>query len=407
MSYHPSDTGALHVSDWFCPETLDEGYEPSYLPSAAEQKIIDEIDKAGMREHLKRRRQEVEERERKRIRPTPHEEEGNTGPPPDVAPVPPVLKRSKNGPRGRFWCFTLNNPTFTDQEHWVTYTETAPDIRFLTYGKETGASNTFHFQGYIEMNKTVSLAHLKASHGPRYHWELRKGTGEEAMRYCWKEDSEPYIWGTPSKGKGERTDLSVVQDDMDGGMSMREIATNHFGTFLRYNRGLAQYMSLTRQAKRRAPPKIQWLWGESGAGKSVTMTEIVEEMPVDDVYYVSTSPTGTWWGGYNGQSVVVMDDFRASWFPHNMILRLFDCVPMSVPYHGGYSLLQAERWIVTTNNPPHMVYKEDPAGALIRRVHDFATVYELRKNGYIECVGEPSVDASKTEMLCLIGKLVC
>lgn len=372
MSYDPRDVGyppQLGMSDYFC-------------------MTQDEMDGEQVR-------QERELLARTADSTTNHEVEGNTEPP----PCGPTLTRTTRGLRGRFWCWTLNNPTVAETELLSMRCENNDNIRYLTYGREIGEEGTPHYQGYIEYKDTVTLAHLKARFGPRFHWEPRKGTAQQANMYCWKEDCEPYIYGKISKGQGARSDLESVQADCDSGMSLKDIATNHFGTFLRYNRGIAQYLSMTRSLKRRGPPKIQWLWGESGAGKSRLMTEVIEEEPVDEVYFLSTSPTGTWWGGYNGQKIVVMDDFRASWFPHNTILRLLDSVPMSVPFHGGSAPLEAERWIITTNLPPHLVYKEDPAGALVRRVHDFATVYHLVVGKDPVCVGEPNVESSKTELL--------
>lgn len=344
---------------------------------------------------------------------TPHEVEGNTIPQPcvgsldtqrgiaddfrlEVTPFQPdeawcepvcppaPLKRAKNGIRGRFWCFTLNNPTQQDSWRLHNIGPQRDDIRFLVIGRETGESGTEHFQGYIEMIKTVSMVAMKLILGVRVHLEPRRGTAEQARDYCCKDDSEPYVFGTLSV-KGARNDLAAVQEALDGGASMKDVATNHFGAFLRYPRGLAQYMSLTRTRKQRVPPRILWLWGPTGSGKSTSARRYLSRFEVDDVFSVSTSPTGTWWNGYNTQNVVYLDDMRGSWFPHHFALRLFDCVTMTVPYHGGASELVAETYVVTTNDPPHMLYKEDPHGALLRRIHDFATVMEISQTS----VGDP------------------
>ncbi len=185
--------------------------------------------------------------------------------------------------------------------------------------------------------------------------------------------------------QGARSDLISLQADLDQGMNMRDVAVNHFGLFLRSANYIRQYQSLVGGVEK-PTPKIVWLWGASGVGKSRCLPDLISVMLAGDgattVYELSaTGNTGTWWSGYDAQRVVVMDDIRSEAMRHSMWLRIFDCRPITVPVYGGAAPLVAEWFFVTTNDPPHMFFLSgDGSGAFIRRIHDFATVYQCKRD---------------------------
>lgn len=172
-------------------------------------------------------------------------------------------------------------------------------------------------------------------------------------------------------------------------MDMREVAVTHFGLFLRHANSIRQYRSLVSSVERPVP-RILWLWGPTGAGKSRCLSGLItarcaissDVTNTPTVYYVSpTSNTGTWWTGYYGQRVVVMDDIRSVAFRHEMWLQLFDQLPMTVPIYGNAVPMTSSWFILTTNDPPHMFFLSgDGSGAFLRRVKDFAWIYWVRKS---------------------------
>lgn len=112
------------------------------------------------------------------------------------------LKLSEKKPRAsaaKHWCFTLNN--YTEDE----YNNLAPMFLLLNcryiYGKEVGESGTKHLQGFIESDKKFRpmeslgrLARSALTTGCRLtsiHWEAMRGTREQAIKYCMKEDRNP------------------------------------------------------------------------------------------------------------------------------------------------------------------------------------------------------------------------
>lgn len=60
------------------------------------------------------------------------------------------------------------------------------------FAKEVGEGGTPHLQGCVSFKKKLRP---KSSFPPRTHWEKMRGSWEEAVAYCQKEDGEKYYGG--------------------------------------------------------------------------------------------------------------------------------------------------------------------------------------------------------------------
>ncbi len=93
--------------------------------------------------------------------------------------------------QGKNWCFTLNNFTMEQKEQMVLKFETLASRYY--FAEEIGESGTPHFQGTVEFKR--KLRPVTAIGIPSIHWERRKGSWDEAVNYCMKEDGEKYYGG--------------------------------------------------------------------------------------------------------------------------------------------------------------------------------------------------------------------
>lgn len=93
------------------------------------------------------------------------------------------------------WCFTINNPTDYDVKKISDFYD---DIGFLIYGRETGENGTSHLQGYVQFKKKRRITFIKKVF-LRAHLEIAKGNAEQNIKYCSKQDKEPFQYGTPKK----------------------------------------------------------------------------------------------------------------------------------------------------------------------------------------------------------------
>lgn len=159
--------------------------------------------------------------------PTCSKEGGNT--------ITPSSSKPKINPAVR-WSFTLNN--YTDDEFSSICSTVESKCRFAIIGKEIGDKGTPHLQGYIEFTKKSRP--ITVFNNKRIHFEKSKGSKEDNITYCSKEDQKPYRF--PAKYS-----VNITQND--------------FFTWEKF-----VYNELIKEPNDR---DILWLWEQTGcAGKT-------------------------------------------------------------------------------------------------------------------------------------------
>lgn len=261
--------------------------------------------------------------------------------------------------QSRFWLFTLNNP---DGLYDSDLAEGIADgwLRYYIFQEEQGGEGTDHLQGYVEFRIQQRLSFVRRII-PAAHWERRRGSQAEAIDYCSKVDtriSGPYSGGQPSRGQGSRTDLQELKTELDRGTSLREVSDMYFGNFLRYSRGIREYMLLHR-SRRDWKTVVVLYYGPTNTGKSSTCRALYP-----DAYW---KPRGNWWDGYDGHEVVIIDEYYG-WLPFDTLLRLTDRYPMLVETKGGTVEFLARKIVITTNSRPDRWYQRGNFAALARRI---------------------------------------
>ena len=268
-------------------------------------------------------------------------------------------------PRGKYWCFTLNNPTPDEIESLSTAVRDQEDLLYLTYGRETGSEGTPHLQGYLELAAKLRLGGVRKLRGlGRGHFELRRGTQEQAIAYCHKADQDPFEDGVRFSSKqGNRVDLESLKALIDSGATESELADAHFGSYIRYGRGIERYRQLRAPRVARAVD-VYVLWGAPGTGK----TRFVFER--EPLLWISSDPTLQWFDGYQGEPAALIDDFTGSIATTPaFLLRLLDRYPTKVPIKGGFVQWVPERIYITSNQPPPFGMENTiNVEALLRRI---------------------------------------
>jgi len=278
--------------------------------------------------------------------------------------------------RGKYWCFTTNNPSTEDLPPNVW-----PDVQFVIWQHECGnEEETEHLQGYVCFTKTKQLSWIKSNCCDRSHWEGRLGTHSEAKDYCSKDDTRmcdppgsivkydygPWTHGSDegiAEGQGSRVDWDQAKADLDEGKSMTYISENHFPLFIRSGRGLRDYQKLHARMR-------DWIttvtvyWGEPGVGKSRRA-----RFEAGPTAFWLPQPQGSdvWWDGYAGQEVVVIDEFYG-WMKRVAMQRLCDSTPEWVPIKGDMVPFLAKRIIITSNSPPSQWWPNVGLGPMLRRL---------------------------------------
>lgn len=148
---------------------------------------------------------------------------------------------------------------------------------------------------------------------------------------------------------------------------MAAFADSHFGTFLRYERGIKSYMSL----KFKPPIKNSRtfvFFGRPGCGKTFHAIKC----GAGDFYPKNPGP---WWDNYTDQGTLIMDDFRGGWMPFHDLLHICDPIdgmPLLLGTKGSHVYAQWNTVILTTNYLPDSWYSKEKYAvnieAFIRRV---------------------------------------
>ncbi len=264
----------------------------------------------------------------------------------------------------KYWMFTINNPA--DDRLPMKW-----DSTYIVYQKEKGKDGTVHLQGYVEFNARKRLSALKKV-SKRAHWEIRRGTQEEAINYCKKDDTRigMIIWEKGEKavikGQGQRSDIKELKRRLDEGATEKELSDEMFGTWSRNFRAIERYKRLRVENSRSWPTYTTVYWGEPGVGKS----RRAQYEAGENAFWLPkpNGPNGqVWFDGYDNQETVVIDEFYG-WISRDMLCRLCDRYPLLVQTKGGAVNFLAKKIIITSNAHPDDWYKKIGLGAMQRRL---------------------------------------
>ncbi len=276
--------------------------------------------------------------------------------------------------RYRNVCFTWNNP-----EGLLEFDE--EKMEYLVYQEEVGDSGTYHFQGYCEFKKQISLGPAKELlGGARVHLEGRRGSQDQAIAYSKKEDTRidgPYEFGTP-RSQGKRVDLEGFKDAVMSGKRKRDLLDDHFQIIARYPKFYEQ-LTMMNRPRRSTDLVVTLLYGDTGLGKT---RSVIDRYGEDPDFYVAPLNNGTmWYDTFDGHTKVLLDDFggASSHISLCSLLRLLDRYPVLVPTKGSHTWWLPNEVFVTTNLLPKLWYKWENRGeqykALARRFHKVLLYY--------------------------------
>lgn len=267
----------------------------------------------------------------------------------------------------RRYCFTLNNPT-DDELRVLGGLVSGELLRYCIWGREVGASGTPHLQGYVEYTRPIRPRQCKTVLGSdRVHVEAARGSAEQNIAYCSKEDHSPFICGEPSRGQGSRNDLEEVAVAIANGASAGDLAREYFGSFVKYHRGFQMAIDL-RVVDRTWRTQVVYRYGPTGSGKSRSVGEEGVRLSGGKVAWIS-DPSLKWFDGWDPAcKVAIIDDFRGQ-VDIGVLLRLFDRYPYQVQIKGGW-LKWTPRIVYITSNFPltHFYGNEAQWDALKRRI---------------------------------------
>lgn len=235
------------------------------------------------------------------------------------------------------------------------------DCNLVVFGEEACPSTgRKHLQGHVSFKRAYRLTALKKLSNA--HWEIAKC---EDFNYELK--GENIFIKDNRKKKGTRTDLERVADMVADGASVREIAKQYPGQYIRYGQGIHRYMGAVIEPRDGTQaPEVTVIYGSTGTGKSKTARQLFQGKN----YWLWTPSRGKWFDGYTGQDFAIFEEFRGQISLGEMltILDRYEC-PREIK--GGMTEFRALNIIITSPKHPKEWYKcisNDKIDQLLRRI---------------------------------------
>lgn len=265
--------------------------------------------------------------------------------------------------RSKYWCFTLNNYTNEEVDQLK-----AIDCQYLVFGYEVAPeTHTPHLQGFICMTNRKTMVTMKKLLNDRYHFEMKRGTIQEASEYC-KKDGNFFEKGSMPEEQGTNGGQANKRRWEEARQAAKEGNFDAIPTdlWIKYRRSFKDeyHETVTKQTIEIRDPDLKnhfiWIWGPTGTGKSHMARALASSISDEPPYLKGLNK---WWNGYKGQKVVIIEEaspeackYLASYFK-----QWCDKWPFAAEVKGGSfdNGIRPDYIIVTSNYPIDQCFPEE------------------------------------------------
>lgn len=254
--------------------------------------------------------------------------------------------------RQRDWLFTKFFKNDTSPEDVWRHLSDIPGVKYLTGQIEKcPETGRLHFQGFVQFEKQLRLKTIKNKIEAlsNAHLEPRKGTPEQAIEYCTKEETR--IAGPWEKGKvsiaGQRTDIETIVNLLTSGKTPYQVAITMPETSARYFKFMDWItLGLRNETEYQGPREVIVFQGPPGCGKS----RLVREREGREHLYNLFSKSPLWFDGYQREHVLLIDEFNGE-IPVEKMNELTDRkeYDIRVPVKGHSVLARWNKVYICTN----------------------------------------------------------
>jgi hypothetical protein len=231
-------------------------------------------------------------------------------------------------------------------------------------------TGTPHIQGYVRLNDAVKKGRFRKIIGPNAKGEnqfwMKKADADWTANAKYTSKDECVVWHKvpPLGHQGARTDLSNFREAVKRGADDAELFEQHLPILAKYPRleGRLKQSFLKRSTREFRDVQVIVHWGAAGTGKT--------RKPYEEGAYLFDDYENGWWDGYEGESVICLDEFYGG-IKFNSLLRLLDGYQCRLKVKGGFTYAQWSKIYITSNVDPSSWYPnivDERKQALARRI---------------------------------------
>lgn len=185
---------------------------------------------------------------------------------------------------------------------------------------------------------------------------------QAVMQYCVKEGD--YIWwGADPKERSEargKKRKMLLASLVSGDVSLESAVLTDASLILNYDklsRNLLQFRAATRSRPSGTAPRLIYLQGPSGVGKTTLAKSL---QPAEETYLVPlpSKPGNPWWfDGYCGQRCLVFDNVSKETVPpYDLLCLMVDVSTCKIPVKGGHVSCSPSVIVITSVLEPSQLW---------------------------------------------------
>lgn len=263
--------------------------------------------------------------------------------------------------RWTFTCFDLSDKFWQiDEDRLMVWVE--QDVEYLTMQEEVcPETGRHHWQGFVIFKRRKDMTWCQRRWPRGTHFEVARGTNEQNVAYCTKEDSRAenglqlVIGNLPiatdrKKGELRQAAVETLETMKQSYMSVREVATDvlMYPGFLQAAKAISQ----DRLGPIRPDLQIITMIGPPASGKSWSLWN---NFP--DAGRCVCGNCGLWFSNPSSTEMA-FEEFNGQ-IPLQTMLTFLDIYPLTVEVKGGMRPVMWQWIIITSNVPPHLWYKNE------------------------------------------------
>lgn len=227
------------------------------------------------------------------------------------------------------------------------------------------ADGLHHVHAVLSTKNPVRLKTLQdCFHG--IHAESMRGTKEQASAYLRKEGkfeekgekvlAEIDIDEIQSN-QGQRSDLAAYGELLEKGYTPKQIFLECGIESQKYRTIIENQYYLLRDRETPVKRELNVIWhtGLSGSGKSYTYVKLCETHGEENVYFITDYKNP--WDDYNGEPIVVMDDFKSN-VPLTELLTWLDCYKAKLRARYANKKALYKEVHITSVYPPEAAFRK-------------------------------------------------